>query len=236
MRTFGDLVVEILDRSGTSRPVDPATYLEEYPEHADKLKKFFSSMELINSALDEQCLQGLPFALPKRSVVAGVGEPHVPRLMRTVPSEDDLLPGYRIELEIHSGAQGDVYRAVQLSTGRSVAVKILRAMSTEALAWFDREVKLLAGLRHPNIVTVHDAGVVRSRPYCAMEFIDGLPLDRYLAEQALTTEKKLRLFLGICAGVMHAHHYGVIHRDLKPSNVLVDDRGKPRNALTCIDR
>jgi serine/threonine protein kinase len=144
----------------------------------------------------------------------------------------DAVRGYEILREVHRGAQGVVYRAQQLTTRRTVALKVLLrgafATSRQRLR-FEREIDLVAGLSHPNIVTVYDSGrTADGRHWFAMEYVDGEALDRFVAARRLPLRELLRLFGSICGAVTHAHQRGVIHRDLKPANVLVDREGSPR--------
>jgi len=142
----------------------------------------------------------------------------------------DYFPGYELQREIHRGAQGAVYRAVQKSTGRSVAVKVLHDHVLGGRlerARFEREMQVLAALRHPNVVAIHDGGSHDGRFYLVMDYIAGEPLDTYLRRQPRSIRETLELFLGICDAVNAAHLRGVIHRDLKPANVRVDANGRP---------
>ena len=92
---------------------------------------------------------------------------------------------------------------------------------------FLKERRLLASLNHPSIVRVIDAGhTTDGQPYLAMEYVDGTPIDIYAAQ--IEVRDRLRLFLGVCEGVSHAHRHLIIHRDLKPSNILVDSSGQPK--------
>lgn len=149
------------------------------------------------------------------------------------PLSAEMLPsieGYDIISRIHSGAQGIVYKAVQKSTSRTVAVKLLpheHAATDRQKHRFEREVGLAASLRHPNIVTVYDSGLTSGRYFFAMEYIHGKPLNEHLAAMSLTVPEKMRLFAKICAAIGYAHQKGVIHRDLKPGNILVDSSGEP---------
>ena len=146
----------------------------------------------------------------------------------SVPGTADaelIVPGYAILGEIHRGGQGVVYRARQIATHRTVAVKVLLTgafATSKQRRRFEREIELVAGLRHPNIVTVYDSGVTEDgRHWFAMEYLDGNTLDEFIAGHQLTLADKLRLFCRICGAVSHAHQHGVIHRDLKPANVIV---------------
>ncbi|MCH8807772.1 MAG: serine/threonine protein kinase, partial [Planctomycetes bacterium] len=138
--------------------------------------------------------------------------------------------GYRILREIHRGGQGIVYLAEQESTRRTVALKVMREgpLASEAeRARFRQEVRLLAALRHPHIVTIHDSGESGGRFYYIMDYIEGLPLDAFVRVNRPAVNDALRLFVKIADAVNAAHLRGVIHRDLKPPNVRVDGDGNP---------
>lgn len=142
----------------------------------------------------------------------------------------DFAPGYELGDPIHRGGQGVVYRAVQKSTGRGVAIKIMLAgplAGEHERLRFEREVRVLAQLEHPNIVGIVDSGIASGHAYFVMDFIDGQPLDAYLDMGARRHSELVRLFIRICAAVNAAHLRGVIHRDLKPSNIRVDAAGQP---------
>jgi serine/threonine protein kinase len=142
----------------------------------------------------------------------------------------DSFTGYTILREVHRGGQGVVYRAVQNSTSRGVAIKVLREgpFASEAdRARFDREVQILGQLNHPGIVAIHDTGVAAGHQFLVMDYISGQPLDVHMASGERSVDETLRLFATICEAVNAAHLRGIIHRDLKPSNVQVDAEGVP---------
>lgn len=143
----------------------------------------------------------------------------------------DSIPGYHILGEIHRGGQGVVYKAVQLSTKRTVALKLLLDgpfASAATRSRFQREVEIIAALRHPNIVVIHDSGVAADKYYFAMDLIDGRPLDDYMRSASRSPREVISMFIRICDAVSFAHRHGVMHRDLKPSNILVLPDGSPR--------
>jgi serine/threonine protein kinase len=158
---------------------------------------------------------------------------------RPAPAPDSVR-GFTLLEEISRGGQGVVYRAVQIATKRPAAVKMLLGgvfASERQCQRFEREIEIAARLRHPNIVSVFESGLTADgTPYVAMEYVEGVALDRY-AESKLGYPGKsdrarvdavMRLVLQIASGVGHAHTAGVIHRDLKPSNILVDGSGNAR--------
>ena len=143
--------------------------------------------------------------------------------------------GYTLLDELHRGGQGVVYRAMQHSTHRVVAIKLLLGgglASSARLRRFQREIEIVATLDHPCIATVHDSGVTEDgRPYFVMEYVHGRPLDgrlgRVEGEEGRPTRELLAIFLEVCSAVHYAHQRGVLHRDLKPGNILVDRHGVP---------
>lgn len=150
------------------------------------------------------------------------------------PEGAPQIPGYRVTEIINRGAQGVVYRAVQESTSRPVAIKTLASglnPSSRQRARAEREAEIAARLRHPNIVLVYESRTLRDgRIAVVMEYIDGLPLDEWGPPGDTPLERQrvlLRVFGSVCAAIHHAHLNGVTHRDLKPDNILVTAEGRP---------
>ena len=140
------------------------------------------------------------------------------------------IEGYEVLGKLGEAGQGQIWRALQVSTSREVALKIPRAgliSSEKALARFEREVELAAALKHQNIVQIHDSGIHQGIYYYAMDLIEGMHLDEYVKQHHLTTRQRLELMQTVCQAVQHAHQNGVIHRDLKPSNIIVTAEGIP---------
>lgn len=147
----------------------------------------------------------------------------------SLPHPDSFV-GFKILREVHRGAQGVVYLAVQKSTKRKVAIKVMKEgpfAGPSDKARFDREVKLLGQLNHPNIVTIHGSDQALGCHYFVMDYISGQPLDLYMASEKRSVEETLRLFVKICSAVDAAHVRGIIHRDLKPGNIRIDSKGEP---------
>ncbi|MFO0828931.1 MAG: serine/threonine-protein kinase [Phycisphaerales bacterium] len=134
------------------------------------------------------------------------------------------------------GGMGVVYRAEQMHPRRVVALKLVRpGLATSAMIRrFELEAEALGRLRHPGIATIHAAGTADlgsgAQPYFAMELVEGLPLNAYLATRRLGVRQRAALLRDIASAVQHAHQNGVIHRDIKPDNIVVEDGedGTPR--------
>ncbi len=133
---------------------------------------------------------------------------------------------YSVIAHIASGGMGDVVLAEKADgqIKRNVAIKILRRelQTPENTARFIQERDILSGLNHPNIARLYDGGITEDgRPYLVLEYVDGLPIDKFCREKTCPTEYKLRLFYQICRAVKYAHGNLVVHRDLKPGNIFV---------------
>jgi WD40 repeat protein len=150
------------------------------------------------------------------------------------PSSGEAPPaieGYQLITLLGDGGMGTVWRARQWSTGREVALKLLRGsgfLSGRARQRFEYEVRLAAQLNHPNIARVYHSGIYQGVYYYAMELVEGEHLDQWGRHHRPGRAQLLSLFQRICHAVDHAHQQGVIHRDLKPSNILIDSHGEPR--------
>jgi serine/threonine-protein kinase len=157
------------------------------------------------------------------------------------PSGVYLEPGttvgpYRLLRELGTGGTASVWLAERVdgSIQRKVALKLphLGLVDRGLEQRISRETEILAGLEHPNIARLYDAGVdERGRPWLALEFVDGLPPDQYCRAEKLGVEDKLALFLNILRAVAFAHARLIVHRDLKPNNILIS----PGNQVRLLD-
>jgi serine/threonine protein kinase/WD40 repeat protein len=141
------------------------------------------------------------------------------------PKAGDEIGPYRIIELIGDGGFGAVYLVEQFEpVRRRVALKLIKdgMDSVEVLTRFEAERQALAMIDHPNVAKVFDAGVSREgRPYFAMEYVPGRPINRYCADENVSLHARLEMYIDICNAVQHAHQKGIIHRDLKPGNILV---------------
>ena len=134
---------------------------------------------------------------------------------------------------VGQGGMGVVYRARRADGiyDDEVAVKLLHGdlHAASLVQRFGQERQILASLKHPAIARLIDGGTASDgRPFLVMEYVDGVPIDRYCASKRLDVPARLALFAQVCRAVHSAHQSLVVHRDLKPANLLVDASGAPR--------
>ena len=137
------------------------------------------------------------------------------------------IPGYKIESKVGQGGMAMVYRAVQESLQRVVALKVLNPLfadSHEFTQRFLNEGRMLASLVHPNIITIYDLGASQHVHFIAMEFIESADLKTVMRER-LPIETSIGYVRSIGAALSYAHSKGIVHRDIKPSNVLFREDG-----------
>ncbi len=141
-----------------------------------------------------------------------------------------IIGNFRILARLGSGGAGEVWRAEDLSLGRAVAIKALRAEVAADPAMSERfwsEARALARLSHPNVAAVHGVLEQEESLFLVLEFIDGQPLSALLRTHgALALDVCLDFFAQALEGIGHAHEHGVVHRDVKPANLMVDGDGR----------
>jgi WD40 repeat protein/serine/threonine protein kinase len=139
---------------------------------------------------------------------------------------------YEITGTIGRGGMGLVLRGVRAGRDfdQAVAIKLMRGVVSSALHdRFRAERRMLAGLEHPHIARLIDGGETNDGlPYLVMEYVEGVPIDRYCDDRRLPTRARLDLFRAVCDAVHHAHRHLIVHRDIKPPNILVTDDGVPK--------
>lgn len=217
-----------LEACASGRMVPPA--VQEHVGQCPHCRRLLSEIEQNNAFLDRM----VPVLRDRRSAPS------------VRPSELSAIPGYHIRGEASHGGQGIVYRAIQLATRRTVALKVplLGSLATARQRQrFEREIEIIAALRHPHIVTLYGTETLPSgQTILVMEYVEGEPLDAWLAVDTEREEEGqtprgparraqgelLALFVKLCDAVNFAHQQGVIHRDLKPANIMIDRAGEPR--------
>ena len=127
---------------------------------------------------------------------------------------------YRIQAKIGAGGMGEVYRATDTRLQRDVAIKVLPealARDTGRMARFEREAKVLASLKHPNIASIYGLEESNGTRALVMELVEGPTLAERIKKGPLGLDEALPIAKQIAEGLEYAHERGIIHRDLKPS-------------------
>jgi len=136
---------------------------------------------------------------------------------------------YRVVEKLGEGGMGAVWKAIDTSLDRAVAIKVLPdafASDAERLARFEREARLLASLNHPNIAAVYSVHEHEGTRFLAMELVEGEDLTHALARGPFALDEALRVAVQIAEALEAAHDNGVIHRDLKPANIQLTPAGR----------
>ena len=141
------------------------------------------------------------------------------------------LAHYEIVRLLGKGGMGEVYVAEDTKLGRRVALKVLpKEMATdpERRSRFEREARAVAGLNHPNIVTVHSVEEADGVHFITMELVVGRTLAAMLPKNGFCLSELLGIAIPLADAVSSAHRTGITHRDLKPDNIMVDGEGRLR--------
>ncbi|MCD8333201.1 MAG: Stk1 family PASTA domain-containing Ser/Thr kinase [Clostridiales bacterium] len=137
---------------------------------------------------------------------------------------------YEIEKKIGAGGMSDVYKAKDLTLGRCVAIKVLKAefgTDRNFVEKFRAEAQSAAGLEHPNIVNVYDVGTQGDLHYIIMEYVQGITLKTYIEKKGqLNYKETLSIAIQVARGIQAAHARNIIHRDIKPQNIMISTDGK----------
>ncbi len=215
------IVEDVIRRRHAGETVDDGTIIFSHRDLMPELGAFLTELSLVEKA-ERRAYHP---ALPSSDLNDQRAKRHSTTMLPT-----DSIPSCELVEEIYRGGQGVVYRAKHLPTGRDVAIKVMRDGPFQRLndsARFRQEIRILAKLKHPHIVTIHDGGVASGLHYFVMDYIAGKPLSAFITSKDLSVHETLRLFLKICRAVNAAHLRGIIHRDLKPNNILVSEDGEP---------
>lgn len=205
---IAELVELYMEKVQAGETLSPRTFASQYPKEAEELMGLLCTLESV---------QNLSHSHSRR---------------REDESFPDMLGGYRLIEKIGRGGMGTVFRAMQESLQREVAIKIL------APSWndderhreaFENESRLIASLRHTNIVEVFGAGQEGSYRYYVMGLVDGKEVNPKLIAESFPpipyTRAVAELGLQVAKALAFAHSYGVLHRDVKPGNLLLDKNG-----------
>ena len=188
-------------------------------EFIDRFPDFAPAIEAVFRVPGDAPTMLTPTEVPSRGAVPGRHAAHAAPAVPVLPESSR----YEIFEEAGRGGMGAVYRARHKTLDREVALKVL--LPGHSSQGFEREARLLARIRSPNVVAVYDFEILPDgRLMLAMEWIDGCDLSRRMQLNGgrLAEADALALMRQVCEGMLAAHEQGIIHRDLKPSNILVD--------------
>jgi serine/threonine protein kinase len=135
---------------------------------------------------------------------------------------------YQIESPLGKGGMGEVWLAVDVTLGRHVALKLLLpefTQNAELVRRFELEARAASALNHPNIITIHEIGVIDGLHFIATEYIRGDTLRRRLRNSSFSLNEALEIIIQVAAALQAAHEAGIIHRDIKPENLMVRPDG-----------
>tara|TARA_Y100001933_G_scaffold242064_1_gene269401 strand:+ start:1556 stop:3271 length:1716 start_codon:yes stop_codon:yes gene_type:complete len=220
----------------TTGPVDQAhVRLEKLclqnTDLAGQLRELFATVSVTDAVAMESTIimrddRGGELAAEQQGMRPFIGDEFVPGVS-SLPAQ---FGEYELLEEIGRGGMGIVYRAVQKSLQRVVAVKMLlrRDLASQAdLLRFRSEAEAAAQLDHPGIVSIFEVGEHQGHPFYSMRYIEGTTLSKRLQAGPIPPREGAQILLRVAEAVQAAHARGVLHRDLKPSNILIDLAGKP---------
>jgi outer membrane protein assembly factor BamB/tRNA A-37 threonylcarbamoyl transferase component Bud32 len=218
---LNEVIAAYIEADEAGAAPDRTALLARHPDLAADLELFFRDHDHMRRA-------AAPPTDPRDVPTLGAGEPtpagFVPRM---VPYFGD----YELLREVARGGMGVVYKARQVSLDRIVAVKMILAgqlASEQDVQRFRAEAQTAAGLRHPNIVAIHEVGEHEGQHYFSMDFVEGESLADRLADGPLPPLQAARYVETVARAIEYAHQRGVLHRDLKPANILLDRDDQPR--------
>lgn len=217
----------LLDEIMNLPPASRETFIGALPPPDDRLADTLRELLALQAKVEtEDFMDDLP-------VFPGLlPEPLSGGAASALLSEGTEVGSYRLLRPIGEGGMGAVWLAERTdgTLKRKVALKLPRLAWAQDLAVrMARERDILAGLEHPNIARLYDAGVdAVGRPWLAIEYVEGRDLTSFCDTARLDLRARVRLFLQVLEAVQYAHGNLVIHRDLKPANILVTPRGEAR--------
>ena len=148
-----------------------------------------------------------------------------------VLSQGTMVGHYRIIEKIGAGGMGEAFLAEDTKLHRKVALKFLPTQyiaDADFKTRFVREAEAMAKLNHPNIITIFEVSEFKSRPFFAMELVEGQSLRDLAKSKELSIDRIIELAIQVCDGLSAAHDKKIVHRDIKPSNIVIDAYGRPK--------
>jgi eukaryotic-like serine/threonine-protein kinase len=216
--TLARLVADLTDKLQRGVPVDIREVCAQNPEHASDLMFLWGTVLVTDAVGNAEA----------KAIDSQAKDSESNSWKMPLPTQ---MGDYELVEEVGRGGMGIVYRAIQVSLDREVAIKmILRdqlASEQERLRFF-AEAQATAKLDHPGIVPIYDVGEIDGRPYFAMKYVRGRTLSELIAKNELTQRQSADVLEQVSRAVHCAHESGVVHRDIKPSNILIDESGQAK--------
>lgn len=216
---LANLVAQLVDRMQRKESVDFDSVCREHPALASDLREVWGALVVTDAV-----------ASAARTHSVGVQQSTDKNHSFRVPSLPYQLGDYELLEEVGRGGMGVVYRALQTSLNRVVAIKMIeenRPSSSENRQRFLAEAEASARLEHPGIVTVYEVNEFEGHPFFSMQLVIGKTLAEQLKQGPISQREAARIMAEVCRAIAFAHEQGVLHRDLKPSNILLDRQLRP---------
>lgn len=215
---LANILSDVADAVSRGEIVNLEQVCSEHPDLAEELRRLWSAVLVTDTA----------GALRDEGVDVGSSDRSLGRWRGlTLPA---TVGDYELIEELGRGGMGVVFRARQISLGRTVAVKMIlrgRLASESDLQRFLAEASATARLEHPNIVPVYEVGEIDGRPFFSMQLVEGETLAQIGARGPLPARQAAEIVAAIARAIGVAHRHDVLHRDLKPSNILISPEGTP---------
>jgi hypothetical protein len=219
---YGEFLLREGAKGGPGASVEE--FLARFPTYAARLRQQFD----LHKALGPDDSTSTDFIAPEYPPTA-ISPP-----ILTPRANQPTIPGYQIVNELGRGGMGIVYHAVDQRRGRAVALKVMQGVDPALLYRFKQEFRGLAGLSHPNLVTLYELTGDDGQWYFTMELLEGVTFLAHLrgdrpAREPIDSKGMPRLrevMAQLADGLLALHHAGKLHRDIKPGNVMVTTQGR----------
>jgi serine/threonine-protein kinase len=215
------LIADLTKQQRNGQPADIDAAANTHPDLAHELRELWAAAQIAEAFVHPASATTVDYA------------PRGQERKKATPAAGPSLPrefgDYLLLEERGRGGMGGVYKALQKSLNRIVALKmVLRSdfASDTDRARFRAEAAAAARLAHSNIVTVHEVNEIDGQPYFSMEYVEGPTLAERLSEGPLPPREAAQIVAAVARGVDYAHKHGILHRDLKPANVLLAGRAQ----------
>ncbi len=226
---LAELISRLADRLQSGELLDFESICCQHPEFRSDLRELWGAL-VVTEAAAATARQSSHSANNPDMVTsdhAGDAESRTARGLESlfIPSLPFLIDDYQLLEVIGRGGMGIVYRALQLSLGRIVAIKMIqehRQLGLEHRLRFIAEAEATARLEHPGIVPVFEVSEFQGHPFFSMQYVRGETLAERLKQGPLPQRTAARIMVEVCRAIDYAHQQGVLHRDLKPSNIMLD--------------